>query len=34
MGSYGLTFAAIGLAYSGIDCVAETFRGMPPLVKI
>ncbi|DBB07136.1 hypothetical protein WJX77_002223 [Trebouxia sp. C0004] len=27
MGSYGLTFAAIGLAYSGIDCVAETFRG-------
>ena len=27
MGTYGLTFAAVGLAYTGIDCVAETFRG-------
>lgn len=29
MGTYGLTFAAVGLAYTGIDCVAETFRGNP-----
>lgn len=27
MGVYGMTFAAVGLAYTGIDCVAETFRG-------
>ena len=27
MATYGVTFAAIGLAYTGMDCVAETFRG-------
>lgn len=27
MAKYGVTFAAIGLAFSGIDCAAETFRG-------
>lgn len=27
MATYGMTFAAVGLAYSGIDCAAETFRG-------
>lgn len=27
MVKYGLTFAAVGLAFSGIDCAAETFRG-------
>lgn len=30
MGTYGLTFAAVGLAYTGIDCAAETFRGIEP----
>lgn len=29
MGTYGLTFAAVGLAYTGMDCLAETFRGNP-----
>lgn len=28
MGTYGLTFAAVGLAYTGMDCAAETFRGI------
>jgi hypothetical protein len=26
MGQYGVTFAAIGLAYTGMDCLAETLR--------
>lgn len=31
MAKYGITFAAIGLAFSGIDCAAETFRGKKDL---
>lgn len=30
MAKYGVTFAAIGLAFTGIDCAAETFRGTLP----
>ena len=29
MVKYGVTFAAVGLAFSGMDCAAETFRGKP-----
>lgn len=34
MGRYGLTFAAVGLAYTGIDCAAETFRGVQLLTTL